>query len=209
MTLTKIAMTKRGRVALYADGAFVMSLHPDVFAASGLSVGSQIDEDALRELSDAAELREARERALSMLSRQDYTAAGLRDRLMRHVSEEAAGQAVERMQELGLIDDERYAARFAQELSERRHYGAARIRQELRRRGVDSQTAAEAAAYLEGNDPQAHILAVLLKKYPQAAGDEAVRRRAWGALLRLGHSPSDVRRALDAFCGGRSGFDDD
>ena len=50
MTLTKIAMTKRGRVALYADGAFVMSLHPDVFAASGLSAGSQIDEDALREL---------------------------------------------------------------------------------------------------------------------------------------------------------------
>ena len=48
MTLTKIAMTKRGRVALYADGAFVMSLHPDVFAASGISVGSQIDEDALR-----------------------------------------------------------------------------------------------------------------------------------------------------------------
>ena len=134
MTLTKIAMTKRGRVALYADGAFVMSLHPDVFAASGISVGSQIDEDALRELSDAAELREARERALSMLSRQDYTARGLRDRLTRHVSEEAAGQAVERMQELGLIDDERYAARFAQELLERRHYGAARIRQELRRR---------------------------------------------------------------------------
>ena len=126
MTLTQIAMTKRGRVALYADGAFVMSLHPDVFAASGISVGSQIDEDALRELSDAAELREARERALSMLSRQDYTARGLRDRLTRHVSEEAAGQAVERMQELGLIDDERYAARFAQELLERRHYGAAR-----------------------------------------------------------------------------------
>ena len=190
MTLTKIAMTKRGRVALYADGAFVMSLHPDVFAASGISVGSQIDEDALRELSDAAELREARERALSMLSRQDYTARGLRDRLTRHVSEEAAGQAVERMQELGLIDDERYAARFAQELLERRHYGAA-------------------AASLEENDPQAHILAVLEKKYPQAAGDETVRRRAWGALLRLGHSPSDVRRALDAFCGGRSGFDDD
>ena len=208
MTLTKIAMTKRGRVALYADGAFVMSLHPDVFAASGISVGSQIDEDALRELSDAAELREARERALSMLSRQYYTARGLRDRLTRHVSEEAAGQAVERMQELGLIDDERYAARFAQELLERRHYGAARIRQELRRRGIDSQTAA-AAASLEENDPQAHILAVLEKKYPQAAGDETVRRRAWGALLRLGHSPSDVRRALDAFCGGRSGFDDD
>ena len=53
------------------------------------------------------------------------------------------------------------------------------------------------------------LLAVLEKKYPQAAGDETVRRRAWGALLRLGHSPSDVRRALDAFCGGRSGFDDD
>ena len=73
------------------------------------------------------------------------------------------------MQELGLIDDERYAARFAQELLERRHYGAARIRQELRRRGIDSQTAA-AAASLEENDPQAHILAVLEKNIRRRPG---------------------------------------
>ena len=40
MRITDVRMTKRGRVALYVEGEFLLSMHPDVFAVSGLSVGS-------------------------------------------------------------------------------------------------------------------------------------------------------------------------
>ena len=55
-------------------------------------------------------------------------------------------------------------------------------------------------------DPQEQMLEVLEKKYSAAPEDEAVKRRAYNALLRLGHRPSDVRRALARFCGAAEEF---
>lgn len=207
MRLTAVRITKRGCVALYGDDEFLLSMHPDVFAASGLSVGSEIDGERLAELAAEAELKKAKERAFSMLSSREYTSRQLRERLARHVDEEAAGQAVERMEELGLVDDDSYAERYARELSERKHYGVLRIRQELRQKGLSAERIEWALSLLDA-DPQEQIFSVLEKKYSAAPGDEAVKRRAYNALLRLGHRPADVRRALAAFCGEGGGFDD-
>ena len=205
MKLTAVRMTKRGRVALYGDDEFLLSMHPDVFAASGLSVGSEIDGERLAGLAAEAELKKAKERAFSMLSGREYTSSQLRDRLARHVDPEAAGQAVERMEELGLVDDDGYAERYARELSERKHYGLLRIRQELRQKGLSAEQIEWAVSLLDA-DPQEQILEVLEKKNSAAPEDEAVKRRAYNALLRLGHRPSDVRRALARFCGDAEEF---
>lgn len=205
MKLTAVRMTKRGRVALYGDDEFLLSMHPDVFAASGLSVGSEVDGERLAGLAAEAELKKAKERAFSMLSGREYTSSQLRDRLARHVDPETAGQAVERMEELGLVDDDGYAERYARELSERKHYGLLRIRQELRQKGLSAEQIEWAVSLLDA-DPQEQMLEVLEKKYSAAPEDEAVKRRAYNALLRLGHRPSDVRRALARFCGAAEEF---
>ena len=205
MKLTAVRMTKWGRVALYGDDEFLLSMHPDVFAASGVSVGSEIDGERLAGLAAEAELKKAKERAFSMLSGREYTSSQRRDRLARHVDPEAAGQAVERMEELGLVDDDGYAERYARELSERKHYGLLRIRQELRQKGLSAEQIEWAVSLLDA-DPQEQMLEVLEKKYSAAPEDEAVKRRAYNALLRLGHRPSDVRRALARFCGATEEF---
>ena len=205
MKLTAVRMTKRGRVALYGDDEFLLSMHPDVFAASGLSVGSEVDGERLAGLAAEAELKKAKERAFSMLSGREYTSSQLRDRLAPHVDPEAAGQAVERMEELGLVDDDGYAERYARELSERKHCGLLRIRQELRQKGLSAEQIEWAVSLLDA-DPQEQMLEVLEKKYSAAPEDEAVKRRAYNALLRLGHRPSDVRRALARFCGATEEF---
>ena len=140
-----------------------------------------------------------------MLSGREYTSSQLRDRLARHVDPEAAGQAVERMEELGLVDDDGYAERYARELSERKHCGLLRIRQELRQKGLSAEQIEWAVSLLDA-DPQEQMLEVLEKKYSAAPEDEAVKRRAYNALLRLGHRPSDVRRALARFCGATEEF---
>ena len=205
MKLTAVRMTKRGRVALCGDDEFLLSMHPDVFAASGLSVGSEVDGERLAGLAAEAELKKAKERAFSMLSGREYTSSQLRDRLARLVDPEAAGQAVERMEELGLVDDDGYAERYARELSERKHCGLLRIRQELRQKGLSAEQIEWAVSLLDA-DPQEQMLEVLEKKYSAAPEDEAVKRRAYNALLRLGHRPSDVRRALARFCGATEEF---
>ena len=99
------------------------------------------------------------------------------------------------MEELGLIDDEDYAQRFARDLSSRKHYGPLRIKQEMRRRGLSSEQIEFATSLLE-DDPQEQIREIIQRKYPLAFEDEKVRRRAFAALMRLGYPASEVRRAL-------------
>ena len=201
MILTDYRMTKRGMIALYADGAFLMSVHPDVFAASGLSIGLEIDGERLEELSAEAQLKKAKEKALTLLGYREFTSHELQERLRRSVGEQAAGEAVERMEELGLVDDEDYAERFARELSVRKHYGVLRIRQEMRRKGLSQEQIETALSLLEEN-PQEQLRTLLEKKYPLAAQDEKVRRRAFAGMLRMGYPADEVRRALNDFCDG-------
>lgn len=199
MTVTDLHMTKRGRVAIYIDGTFWKSMHPDVFAASGLSVGMQIDETALETLAEQSNLKEAKEKALFLLSYKEYTARQLADRLAKDAGQQAAEQAVERMEELGLINDEDYAERYARELSERKLFGELRIRQEMRQRGLSEEQISFSLSLLQ-DDPDEKMQAILEKKYPAAMQDEKVRRRAYSALLRMGYTPSQARRALFTAC---------
>jgi len=197
MTVTDFKMTKRGMIAIYVDGEFLLSVHPDIFAVSGLSVGSEIDLDRLDELTAEAELKKAKDKALSLLSYKEYTSHQLEERLKRHVDEDSAASAVARMEELGLIDDDDYAERFARDLSERRHFGILRIKQEMRRRGLTAEQIEFATSLLK-EDPAEAIKEIIEKKYPLACEDEKVKKRAFAALMRMGYPASDVRRALDA-----------
>ena len=188
-------MTKRGRVALYVEGEFLLSMHPDVFAVSGLSVGSEVDTESLETLSAEAELKKAKEKALNLLSYKEYTTKQLTDRLKRHTDEESAEQAVARMEELGLLDDDDYAERFARDLSERKKFGILRIRQEMRQRGLTSEQIEYATSLLR-SDPEEKMREIIARKYPLAYEDEKVRRRAFSALMRMGYPAAEVRRVL-------------
>ena len=195
MRITDVRMTKRGRVALYVEGEFLLSMHPDVFAVSGLSVGSEVDTESLETLSAEAELKKAKEKALNLLSYKEYTTKQLTDRLKRHTDEESAEQAVARMEELGLLDDDDYAERFVRDLSERKKFGILRIRQEMRQRGLTNEQIEYATSLLR-SDPEEKMREIIARKYPLAYEDEKVRRRAFSALMRMGYPAAEVRRVL-------------
>ena len=195
MRITDVRTTKRGRVALYVEGEFLLSMHPDVFAVSGLSVGSEVDTESLETLSAEAELKKAKEKALNLLSYKEYTTKQLTDRLKRHTDEESAEQAVARMEELGLLDDDDYAERFARDLSERKKFGILRIRQEMRQRGLTIEQIEYATSLLR-SDPEEKMREIIARKYPLAYEDEKVRRRAFSALMRMGYPAAEVRRVL-------------
>ena len=104
------------------------------------------------------------------------------------------------MEQLGLVDDRAYACQFARELAERKRFGPLRIRQELGRRGISPELIQQALEELE-LDPEAAMREILERKYAAASEDPAARRRAYGALLRMGYRPAQARKALDEFCG--------
>ena len=138
--------------------------------------------------------RAALDTAAKQLSYRALSAAALRDKLIeKGHSEDAADYAVAWLIERRLLDDAAYAESVVRSYA-RRGYGAARIRQELTRRGVDRGTS-EAA--LLGYVPERAQLRALLDK--RLRGDVSDRKeidKAVAALQRRGFSWQEIRDAL-------------
>ena len=91
------------------DGSFFV-LHAEVFAREGISAGTPLNPEKVAELLSRSERVLARVRALSLLSRAAHSRKGLERKLAsRGFSTEAIREAIERVSELGYLDDRAFA----------------------------------------------------------------------------------------------------
>ena len=142
------------------------------------------------------------ERALALayryLNSRERTQAEMRAHLERKgIDARDVERSIRVLVEQGYLDDARFAHLFVQDKRQLAEWGADRIRQVLRTRGVDSEFVEEALAEHE-QDSESEIeraLAVLRRRFPSPAGDRRERERALGVLLRKGY---DSEHALDA-----------
>ena len=127
------------------------------------------------------------ELAVGALGRKERTEAELREHLGRRgIAADDAEEALARLIDMGELDDERFAQRFAEDKRELRGWGPERVREALIERGIDSRAASEAAA-AEGPAEQASRAARLLALRPDPVVDEQSRSRALAYLARRGY----------------------
>ena len=197
MKIIEITRLRRSLYRLDFDGGDSIDVDVRTFDESPYKEGSDITAEQLNTLLAASRYSRARERALYLLGLRDYSCKELEQKLYTEADPDTAAAVVARLCEVGLLDDERYAARLARSLSETKHYPRRRIEQELRRRGVSPVLAQEAVSDLEGEDFR-QALALLEKKYYNKLSDPDSRRRVTAALARRGFSYGAIRRAFEA-----------
>ena len=198
MELTAAEPRRRGLTQLYIDGEPAVKVDTETFVLFRLRPGDQLTDEQLHSLIAASDARRAQEKALYLLEHRSHSKKELRDKLVRaEIPKEAAQAAADRMEELGLVDDEAFARAYARELFLRKRYGKTRVRQELKRKGIDPETI-EALLEEYGGEEEAleNISAVLERKYAAWREDEKTKRRAFAALQRLGYSYELIRRAM-------------
>lgn len=140
----------------------------------------------------------AREVALRLLSVRDRTRLELERALAkRHVPVEAARQVLDRLTEVGLIDDRRFAAATFDGQHRRRRSTRA-LRQELRTKGVDADLIEAAAAEVDSETDLAvaRDLVAARARSLQRFSHQVRYRRMAGQLTRRGFSASVVAAAL-------------
>lgn len=86
----------------------------------------------------------------------------LEDKIRRTADETSAQKAVDRMEELGLLDDERFARHYAEKLLNSKHMSKRGIAFELTRKGIDKETAEQLCDELD-IDVHEQIRAVIEK----------------------------------------------
>ena len=197
MLITAIEPRRKSMSALFLDGEFVMNLDTQTLLENRFDVGREIDDEDLHEIIALSNERRAKEKALWLISYRDHSKRELEQKIRRTCDADAAEKAVERMEELGLVDDERFARQYAQKLLFGKKMSKRAALFELTRKGVDKETAEAVLDEIE-TDPREQIREVIEKKY-RDIGDEKIKRRAVAALQRLGYGWDDIKAVLSEY----------
>ncbi len=141
----------------------------------------------------------AKMRALRMLERRDYSRKELLQKLKeKGESEEDAEAVVNRMIELGVVDDERYSKMIVRHYAAK-GYGACRIKQELYRHGIQPDLWEEAMEQLPS---QEEVMDKLFRnKLKTEHPDRAEIKKATDAMLRRGFSWSEIMACKERVLG--------
>lgn len=164
----------------------------------GRGVGKRRGRSTVAERLEAGELsvddatEKAREALLRVLTAAPKSRAELEQSLARKgYPESVVGPVLERFVEVGLIDDASYAEMIVRTRHAERGLSRRALAMELRRRGIEEDTAAGALEQVDGDDEQDAALRLARKHVARTRGlGRDVRvRRAVGALGRKGYGP--------------------
>lgn len=197
MKITDIRPRRKGLSAVYIDGEYALSLDTQTLLEHRIDIGREFDDEELHDLIESSNERRAKEKALWLISYRSHSKKELRDKIRRTCDRQSAEKAVERMEELGLVNDRDYAERCAQTLIFTKHMSKRGAAMELRRKGIESEIIDEVLGDIEV-DEREQIQAVIERKYPKI-DDEKIRRRAVAALQRLGYGWDDIKAVIESF----------
>ncbi len=171
--VTRITARAGQRVDIELDGARWVTLD----AATALGLGLAVDEEVPEETRVEAERLAAEERALArgarLVGRRSHARGELEGKIARADGPDAARAAVDRLDALGALDDERHAAEVAHTRL-RDGWGPQRIRHDLEAAGIGADLVERTLA---GIDSDA-VLAAAHRAVGDRTGAEAWRRLA-------------------------------
>lgn len=204
MKIVGVRPARQSRVTLLTESGEEILLDKKTWEESPFGVDSSLSDTELCELVALSERNRARNKAVFLLSRRDYSQRELAQKLCREKGRyyadrrEAAEEAAAYMQELGYVNDEAYARHLAQRYHRERLYPRRRVIQTLTEKGIDRVTAETAVQELSREDWEL-ALELLYKKRYNVSDDAGERDKAAAALARFGFSGEDIRRAIRAW----------
>lgn len=198
MLITAIEKRRKMLSALFLDGEFAVNIDTETLLQFRYKIGMDITDEQLHELILASDARRANEKALYLLEHRSHSKKELIEKIQRTTSKEAARSAADRMEELGLVNDEEFAQRYAAELFNRKGFASRRAQYELLQKGIDKEMIAQVVEELEP-DPVEKIKEIIEKKYLRYLQDEKGYRRAVNGLQRLGYRYEDIKQAISCF----------
>ena len=183
-----------GRYQVVFENNFVMRLYKQTVQDFGLYPGLELSEAEMVRLHEAAGAMSAKMRAVRIVAASNVSRKDLQQRLIQKGEDpKQAQEAVAWMADMQLVDDRRTAEQVVQKCIHK-GYGIARAKQALYEKKIPKEYWVEV---LEDYPDQTDTIAAYLQMHLVNANDERQLRKVIDALLRRGHSYSQIRRGLD------------
>ena len=185
---------KGDKIHISIDGEYRLTVDELYFASLYLKDGQEISEEDYAALEETVNIRRAYNCAVSLLSRRDHSKKELLRKLREKGYTDGAEAAIEKLEESGYIDDERFCRMYASELVRLKGYGKRRVEQELSFKGVDRDIIRSVLDEILFDTDKLSV--IIKRKYLSKMSDEKGRRKAFDALVRLGYTYSEIREAI-------------
>ena len=205
--VTEIRRVKgsRDRLDVILDTDEKIRARSEVIARLGMRTGQVLDQPELNRLRQEAELAEAKEASLRLLSDRARTTADLRRRLQsRRFSSQAIDATIRMLEEQGLLDDVAYAETFVRERLATRPMGTERMAWELRQRGVDEEVVRQVVnTHLDpATESQAALKAARQRlERLRNLDEDAARHKVRAFLARRGFDEDVIEDVVNQACG--------
>lgn len=178
------------RVNVYLDGDFAFGL--ERITAAWLYVGQELDDSKIAELKAADSKEVALQRALHFVDYRPRSVSEVRKHLeAKGYSESLIEEILERFQELGLLNDEKFAENWVENRKEFRPRSKRALRMELRLKGVPDETIDQAVEEVDDEDQAFQAGLKQARKYRDLEWLD-FRKKMGDFLLRRGFSYSTI-----------------
>ena len=201
---------KGEKIHLSLDGEYIATVNADYWFTCGIKSGSEVTPQQLEELLAESARRKMMNKALDLLSMRDYSRRELSDKLVTKAWEkkeqkdmdlgslkQQASDICDRLEELGLLNEERFARSYVDELLRRKHLSKSGLKTALIQKGVQRDIIETVLEEVEV-DPVEQVRELLATKFKtRDLSDEKQRTRTVNALLRLGYRYGEINAAMD------------
>ncbi len=206
-SITKISDQRRrsNRRNVYLDGVFAFGVNLNVVARFRLREGMSLTAEQVADIERGEVRQEVFDKATQHLGQRLHSRAELHRKLMRReYGERIINDVLDQLEQLGYVDDKRFATAKATSAAQHKHHGKRRAAAELIKAGVTGETARRALEDVyETHDSMAVARQLAKKKAPSLRKLEphVAKRRLVGMLLRRGFTYDDIRPVIDEVLG--------
>lgn len=188
------------RYHIDVEGGISFSIHEDVLVTYGLYRGMPVDQQQIDHWLEADELTKIRQATYRYLSYRPRTAWEVEQYLQRRDWEKTLIlRVLEEMSQAGYIDDQTYAREWVKQRHENKGFGARRLKQELKKKGIASRWIEEALTELDEASERQQAMIIAERRYLRICDEPwgNIQRKIGGYLQRRGYSMSVVYAVMD------------
>lgn len=195
--ITKISPYKGKTLRIDFEQGEPAFINAEIVSDLRLAAGMTLTEEQWAQVTYACDLRRARERALYLLDYKDYSYIMMFKKLSENYPEQICYEVCDRLAELGVINDHRFAEGLARRYMEVKGFGRYRAVQEMRQKGLSKELIEEALApYSDSESTRERLRQLIEKKYRRRLDSEDGVKKVKNALVRQGYSYADINAVL-------------
>lgn len=196
LKITGVTKYKGSTYMIEFEGAEPEFLNVDIVRQFDLKAGMTVPESGWEQVRMENEYRKARERALYLLDYRDYSYIELFHKLEKNYSEETCYRVMDKMAELGTIDDRRYAHGLARHYIEVKKCGRYKAFQQMKLKGLTNEMINEALDEFEDGTYD-RLKELVEKKIDRYIDAENGITKLKNYLLRQGYSYGLVKEVIN------------